>query len=344
MKGALNQVREMDCMTMLQIDRRALFGLGGGAMAATLAAPALAALADGPVGGETLPLWPGNPPGSPERPPVLSVIDHGRPGRRDRVLTGIATPLLTIRRAPRPNGMAALLIPGGGYVSEWIDNEGVSQADWLNARGITAFILTYRLPAEGWRDRPLAPLQDAQRALRLIRHQAGLHGVDPRHILVIGFSAGGHLAGSLATRFAEPVYAPVDAADRISARPDYAALIYPVISMAPGVTHHGSRAALIGEAADAGATAQTSVDQRVDSDTPPCLLIHAADDDVVPVENSLLRYRAMRAHKRPVAMHLFEDGGHGFGVKLPRSAPAAAWPELLLAQARATLGTVSAQE
>ncbi|QGP80380.1 alpha/beta hydrolase [Sphingobium sp. CAP-1] len=320
------------------MNRRALISLGGAAIVAGLATPAGAVGTEGPIGGEILPLWPGLPPGSPERPPALSVIDHGTAGRIDRVLTGIATPLLTIRRAARPNGMAALLMPGGGYVSEWIDNEGTSQADWLNARGITAFILTYRLPAEGWRDRSLAPLQDAQRAMRLIRHHAATYGVDPRRIVVIGFSAGGHLAGSIATRFAEPVYTPVDAADGLSARPDYAGLIYPVISMEPGITHAGSRAALIGGQADGAATAHASVDRRVDGETPPCLMIHAADDNVVPVENSLLMYQAMLARKRPAAMHLFETGGHGFGVKLPRSAPAAAWPELLLAQARLHLG------
>lgn len=306
------------------LDRRSLLTLGGGAALALAASPALAAA---PLGAESVRLWPGKAPGW-TRPVAPKVNDDGTPAQPNRGLAGIADPLLIVCRPTRPNGAGVLVVPGGGYVWESFDNEGTSQAAWLNARGITAFILVYRLPAEGWARHADVPLQDAQRAMRLIRANAARYGVDRNRLVVLGFSAGGHLAGSLATRFAEPVYDAVDAADRESARPDIAGLIYPVVSMQPGITHPGSREALIGASADTAMTEHYSVDRRVTADTPPVFLVHCADDDVVPVRNSLLMYQAMLAERREVAMHLFEKGGHGFGVRLPKAAPAADWPDL----------------
>jgi len=280
--------------------------------------------------GESIRLWPGRAPGARDTAIVRHMQDRtGGVPRRDRRATGIADPVLLVRRPARPTGAAVLVLPGGGYGFLAVDNEGEEQAAWLNARGITAFILYYRLPAEGWSDQALVPLQDAQRAVRLIRAGAIGFGIDPGRVAVLGFSAGGHLAGSLATRHAERIYAPIDAADRLSARPDMAALIYPVVSMAEPFSHAGSRDKLLGLDAPADRRRLASVETRVDADTPPTFLAHAGDDPVVPVANSLALYGALIAAKRPAALHIFDEGGHGFGVRLPTASPASAWPDLL---------------
>lgn len=278
---------------------------------------------------EIIDLWPGTPPGRTDARIIRRIDDQSNdPARPDRWITGIERPILVVRRPARPNGAAMLVVPGGGYGFLSYDNEGTSQAAWLNARGITAFILLYRLPAEGWARREDVPLQDAQRAMRLIRARAGRYAVDPGRVGVLGFSAGGHLAGSLATRHGEAVYAPVDAADRIDARPDVAGLVYPVVSLDAPFTHGGSRDMLLGNGASADARRARSVEVRVDSATSPIFLVHACDDGLVPPANSIALFQAMQNAKRPVALHIFEDGGHGFGVRLPRTMQASAWPEL----------------
>lgn len=307
------------------LDRRMLLALAGGATMSLAATGAAAAV---PLGSETVRLWPSRAPGW-TAPIALQVKENGSPGKPDRGINGVGDPMLIVCRAARPNGSGMLVIPGGGYVWESFDNEGTRQAAWLNARGITAFILVYRLPAEGWARHADVPLQDAQRAMRLIRAGAARYGVARDRLGVLGFSAGGHLAGSLATRFAEPVYDAVDVTDRENARPDIAGLIYPVVTMRPDLTHAGSHNALIGPSADAAMIDHYSVERRVGADTPPIFLVHSADDKTVPVQNSLLMYQAMLAAKRGAAMHLFETGGHGFGINLPPSEPAHDWPDLL---------------
>jgi acetyl esterase/lipase len=300
--------------------------LGGGALAA-LAASRLAAQIG--TQDEVVELWPGLPPGSRGTTIARKVDDQSHdPAHPDRWVRGIARPVLVVHRPARPNGSAVLVVPGGGYEFLSYDNEGTSQAAWLNARGITAFILMYRLPGEGWNARADVPLQDAQRAMRVIRSRAGGFRVRPDRVAVLGFSAGGHLAGSLATRHAEKVYAPVDAADRQSARPDVAALIYPVISLYEPYTHPGSRDALLGPRAKPAEQRGYSIEHRVDQDTPPVFLVHAADDGLVPPANSIAMFAAMTEAKRAVALHIFEDGGHGFGTRLPTDRSAMAWPAL----------------
>lgn len=298
------------------------------AAAGLAALPSLASAQTGP-NDETVDLWPGPPPGGGGTPIMRRIEDQSKdPARPDRWVTGIARPVLIVRRPARPNGTAMLIVPGGGYGFLSYDNEGTSQAAWLNARGITAFILLYRLPGEGWTKREDVPLQDAQRAMRLIRVKAVHFAVDPKRIGVLGFSAGGHLAGSLATRHADQVYAPVDAADRQDARPDVAGLIYPVVSLDAAFTHGGSRDMLLGPGAPAERRRARSVELRVDAGTPPLFLVHAVDDGLVPAANSVALFQAMVAARRPVALHIFEDGGHGFGVRLPGTMQAAAWPDL----------------
>lgn len=298
--------------------------------AATLAAIAPAALqAQTRPDDEIVPLWPSAIPGDRHAAIVRKIVDQSHDAKRlDRWVTGIAQPALLVRRAARPNGAAVLVIPGGGYGFLSYDNEGEEQAAWLNARGITVFILLYRLPSEGWANQPLVPLQDAQRAMRVIRAGAARFKVDPARIAALGFSAGGHLAGSLATRFAEPTYAPLDRLDALSARPDLVGLIYPVVSLEAPFTHGGSRDNLLGRDAPAALRHAGSVETRVTAETPPTFLVHAGDDGLVPVANSLALYTALTALKRPCELHAFDAGGHGFGVRLPRTMPASAWPDL----------------
>lgn len=301
--------------------------LGGGT--ALLALGSTGAAAQIVPGDEVVPLWTGSAPGSRGASITRKIDDQSSdPAHLDRWVTGIDAPALVVRRPARPNGAAVLLVPGGGYGFLSYDNEGISQAEWLNARGITAFILLYRLPGEGWDRREVVPLQDAQRAMRVIRANAAGFGIDPARVAVLGFSAGGHLAGSLATRHSEAVYDPADAADRLSARPVLAGLVYPVVSLAEGFTHGGSRDNLLGAGSSDAARRHGSVENRVTAETPPVFLVHASDDGLVPVENSLAFYSAMHAANRPAEMHLFDEGGHGFGVRLPAALPASRWPDL----------------
>lgn len=312
----------------MTLNRRTFIGIG----AAIGVTPALSHAAK-PRTAETLELWPGAPPGkNPDVPIERRVENQSRnPNTPDRWISGIDRPSIQAWRPSKPNGAGVLLVPGGSYAFLAYDNEGVSQAEWLNALGITAFILSYRLPGEGWHNRGVVPLQDAQRAMRIIRHNATKFGIDARRVAVLGFSAGGHLAGSLATRFDERIYAPIDGVDDLSARPDLAGLIYPVISLEADFTHAGSRDNLLGQGASPQALNMASVNRRVTAGTPPVFLLSTGDDGAVPPANSIAMYDAMRAARRPVALHIFESGGHGFGVRLPSSQPASIWPKLFTA-------------
>ena len=313
---------------MNDLSRRNLLGA---AALLGLAATAAATHADAQTTehDDVVQIWPGPPPGSTGTAIVRKIADQSKdPARPDRFVTGIARPVLVVHRPPHANGAAALIMPGGGYGFLSYDNEGVAQAAWLNARGVTAFILLYRLPSEGWTGRPDVPLQDAQRAMRVIRAGAARLGIRTDQVAVLGFSAGGHLAGSLATRHAESTYPPVDAADLLSARPDVAGLIYPVVSLDEPFTHIGSRDMLLGPGSSVSDQRARSVERRVDATTPPTFLVHAADDGLVPPANSIALFTALRAAQRPAALHVFEDGGHGFGTRLPATKSAAAWPSL----------------
>jgi acetyl esterase/lipase len=164
--------------------------------------------------------------------------------------------------------------------------------------------------------------------MRLIRRDASKYGIDPKRVAALGFSAGGHLCGSLATRHAEQVYAPVDNADRLPARPDIAGMIYPVVTLEGPAAHGGSRDNLLGKDAPEALRRSHSVEQRIDADTPPLFLVHAEDDRTVPVANSIALYQAILDHKRTAEMHLFDEGGHGFGARMPATMPGAEWPRL----------------
>jgi len=196
--------------------------------------------------------------------------------------------------------------------------------------GITCFVLRYRLPGEGWANRADVPLQDAQRAMRLIRANAAKYDVDAARLAAIGFSAGGHVSASLATRWDAKLYAAKDSADALDAKPVVAGMLYPVITMGPGA-HPGSLEKLLGPNPTPAAIAAYSCDRHVRADGPPSFLCLAMDDDVVPpLENGITMFNALHAAKVAVEMHLFQQGGHGFSIRGAIGKPCAAWPDLFL--------------
>lgn len=208
-------------------------------------------------------------------------------------------------------GTAVVVCPGGGYAVHAVDHEGTQVARWLNARGITAFVLKYRL---GPRYRHPAPMQDVQRAIQHVRAHAAQYGVVPHRIGVMGFSAGGHLASTCATHFVEPKPDASDPVERVSSRPDFAVLAYPVISMIEPWGHAGSKRNLLGENPDPELARLLSNDLQVTAHTPPVFLFHTGEDAGVPVENSLAFYAACRRHKVPAELHVYQFGPHGVGL------------------------------
>lgn len=281
---------------------------------------------------ETLDLWPGSLPGGETAAPAYAATMNGPMGERQLWVRGVARPSLAVYRPARPNGMGVIIIPGGGYEFISVQAEGIAVAERLNAEGITAFVLSYRLPAEGWTARPDVSLQDAQRAMRRVRSDASL-GVTGR-LGVLGFSAGGHLAAMVSTGWDDPVYVADDPADSLSARPDFAALIYPVILTEGVHAHAGSRDHLLGPSPAAALLAARSPLGRVRAEDPPTFLVHAMDDGLVPPANSVDYAAALSAAGVPVEMHLFDHGGHGFGLRGSPDSPGALWPGLLAAWLR----------
>ncbi len=261
-------------------------------------------------------LWPDRAPNTPKKLPVPNATMNGEAPRRELWLRGVADPIVGVFRPANPDGRALLSLPGGGYQFLSVENEGLNVAKTFNPLGITVFVLAYRLPGEGWVEPQDVPLQDGQRAMRLIRANADRYGIRAADIGLVGFSAGGLLGASLATAWHDPVYQPFDAADAVSARPAFAGLIYPVIS---------ADTMRVGT----GPAARFDPARRVRSDTPPLFITHAIDDPVVPVSESLAMMSAAREAHVPVEAHYFQEGGHGFGpLYLPPEMPGSHWPEL----------------
>ena len=226
----------------------------------------------------------------------------------------VSQPTLTVFLANQVsnNGTAVIICPGGGYLHLAINKEGYKIAKWFNSFGISAFVLKYRLPSDFiMTNKAIGPLQDAQEAIRMVRRNAAKWHLDPNKIGIMGFSAGGHLAATASTQFAEKVY---DSKDEVSARPDFSILIYSVISMLEGITHNGSKKYLLGENVNNEIAERFSNEKRVDDKTPKAFLVHATDDKAVRVENSINYYLALKQHNIPVEMHIYEKGGHGFGL------------------------------
>ncbi len=234
---------------------------------------------------------------------------------RDNItrIAKVSRPTLTIFKPEKPNGKSVIICPGGGYTILAFDHEGIRVAEQLNKWGVTAFVLKYRLPDDTTMiDKSLAPLQDAQQAVRLVRTNAKEWGLDKNKIGIMGFSAGGHVASSAATHF--NYKADINNKDTTSVRPDFAILIYPVISFDSSITHKGSKTNLIGANPTNEKSEFFSNELQVTKNTPPAFLIHAGDDSGVPVENSIRFYQACIKNKVPAELHLYPNGGHGFGM------------------------------
>jgi acetyl esterase/lipase len=250
------------------------------------------------------------------------------PPNQELWIRGVPFPEVNVYRPARPDGSSLLVLPGGGYEFLSIQNEGLDPAERFNAERTTCFVLTYRLPVEGWSNRSLVALQDAQRAMRLIRSRAADFRIDPARLGALGFSAGGHLAADLAVSHAERIYAPVDAADQLSARPAFVGLVYPVISLDPKETNGDSAPNLLGLDPSPELIAARSPALHVTKDTPPSFIAAAMDDGLVLPPNGLSWIEACRRAKSTVEAHLFSEGGHGFGLHLPKDLPGSRWPDL----------------
>lgn len=256
--------------------------------------------------GPSFELWPGKAPGENGEvgeEKLLPPKDEPRPVAR---LTNVTRPTITLY-APEPakqTGTAVVICPGGGYNILAIDLEGEEVARWLQSIGVTGVVLKYRVPARKNQPKHLAPLQDAQRAMSLVRCRASQWQIDPHRIGILGFSAGGHLAAATATNHDRRAYEPRDEIDKVGCRPDFAVLVYPAYL----VTNEA-----------------LSPEIRVDASTPPIFFVHAADDRI-SAENSVRMYLALLRAKVPSELHVYETGGHGFGLR-PSQYPCSTWPQ-----------------
>src|SRR6218665_256407 len=258
---------------------------------------------------KTFPLWPDKIPGELKNGDYQEKATY-----KYSVLLNtsqVTIPTLTIYQPINANGTSVIICPGGGYGHLAMEKEAKKVAEWLNSFGITAFVLKYRLPSDKIMiDKSIGPLQDVQEAIRTVRRKASDWKLDKNKIGILGFSAGGHLAATASTHFKEKVYAN----DSMSARPDFSLLIYPVISMKNEITHKASQKNLLGNNPSEESTNRFSNELTVTSETPPAFIIHTTDDKTVVVENSINYYLALKKLFIPTELHLYEKGGHGFGL------------------------------
>jgi len=261
---------------------------------------------------QTFPVWPGAAPGTAANPPAESATTTAK----DRLVAGrpvfrlgsVSAPTLTVF-APKASstGAAIVVFPGGGYNILAIDLEGTEVCEWLNSAGIACVLLKYRVPDTGPYPKSAAALQDAQRAVGLVRLHAAEWRIDPNRIGVLGFSAGAHLAAAVSTHFEKRLYDPIDAADRLSCRPDFAVIVYP------------------GYLALAEKSFALNPEVNPTAQTPPTFIVQA-EDDPVHVENALVYYLALKNAKVPAELHIYAEGGHGYGLRRTEL-PVTAWPQ-----------------
>lgn len=242
-------------------------------------------------------------------------------------ITNVHFPTLSVYLPKTGNGCAVVVCPGGGYCGVACAHEGRDIALWFNSHGIAAFVLKYRMPSNGCRHP--APLQDAQQALRIVRANAAKWGVDPHRVGIMGFSAGGHLAGSALTHLQPAGPVPAGVLGEQSIRPDFGILIYPVVSTTEPFSHFGSRDNLIGQNQPAELSHSLSNELQVTPQTPPTFFAHSLDDGCVPVENSFAMAKALSRAGVNAEVHLFPRGGHGYGMGAPGTLESR-WPELCI--------------
>jgi acetyl esterase/lipase len=249
---------------------------------------------------------------------------HGAPGAKGTSDNDKPTLAISLPPSDKATGAAVVVCPGGGYGGLAMSYEGIDVGQWLNDHGVAAFVLKYRHRGSGYQHP--APLDDAQRAIRTVRARAKEFAVDPHKIGILGFSAGGHLASSAGTHFDAGKPDAADPIDRVSCRPDFLVLCYPVISFTTPYTHQGSKKNLLGEHPEAKLVERMSSELAVTSETPPTFLFHTNEDTGVPPENSVLFYLALRKAGVPTEMHIYEKGRHGVGLA-PKLPALSSWPE-----------------
>jgi acetyl esterase/lipase len=267
----------------------------------------------------TLPLWPNS---------TTSASKHFHINQRGAI-SHVNSPYLKIYTPQNSNHIAILAISGGGYAREELAKESSPTSKFLQQQGFTVFELIYRLPNQDTND-VMAPFQDGQRAIRIIRSQANRFNINPEKIGVLGFSAGGHLAGMITTQWAHQFSTLNDSIDQISAKPNFAALLYPVISMQEPLDHTHAYKSLMGKKHDLLEQVFFSVNLHVNDQTAPIFLAHSIDDPIAPVQHSLDMQMALKKHNTPYEFHLFKNGGHGWGLGKVNT-ETIQWPTLFLA-------------
>ncbi len=291
-------------------------------LVALLVALAPAALAAEAAPREEIRLWPGTPPGNGK---VEGPETIGTEGSGLGAVSNIAVPRMRVYRPAVPNGAAVLVAGGGGYFRIQLKKESTPAAEWLQRQGFTVFELIYRLPNDGWD--AAAPFMDAQRAMKIIRTRAGEFGVRPDRIGIMGFSAGGHLAGFTAYQPARALYEGKDRFESVSARPDFAVLLFPVVTLRRPYDTTRTRREIVGEKASEKAEAAWSLDTYASKDAPPTIIFAAADDPTTPPGHGILLFQTLVAAGASAELHLFRDGGHGWGLGQPEQV-ISQWPGL----------------
>jgi acetyl esterase/lipase len=271
---------------------------------------------------EEIALWPGAAPGSggPSGPEKI-----GSSGTGLGAVSNVTTPRLRVYRPQQPNGTGIVICAGGGYFRIQLQKESTPVAQWLQQRGFTVFELIYRLPNDGWDAG--APFADAQRAMKIVRTRAAEFQLDPGRIGIMGFSAGGHLAGMTALTPARPLYQGRDRYEAASARPDFAVLLFPVVSLREPYTGSRARREIIGTKPSAEAQAEWSLETHADKAAPPTIIFSAADDPITPPGHGIALFQALQQVGAKSELHIFETGGHGWGLGKPDQ-PISQWPNI----------------
>jgi len=301
------------------MSRRAALGGAAGMLAASaLVRPGLLRAEEF----EEILLWPGTPPGKGK---ISGPEKVGTSGAGYGAVSNISTPRMRVYRPVTPNGKAVIVCGGGGYFRIQLWKESTPAAKWLQAHGYTVFELIYRLPNDGWE--AIAPFMDAQRAMKIVRSCAAEYGLAPDQIGIMGFSAGGHLAGFTALQPARELYSGRDRFESVSARPDFAALLFPVVTLRKPYDTTRTRREIIGEKPSRAAEDAWSLDTYASKDAPPVVLFAAADDPITPPGHSIALFQALQAKGASVEMHMFREGGHGWGLGEPHQ-QLSLWPQI----------------
>lgn len=273
---------------------------------------------------EEIPLWPGRPPGEGGATGPEKV---GEAGAGLGALSNISVPRMRVYRPAKANGAAVVVCGGGGYFRIQLLKESTPIASWLQERGFTVFELLYRLPNDGWD--ASVPFMDAQRAMRIVRTRAADFGIDPQQIGIMGFSAGGHLAGFTALQPQRKLYAGSDKYEMVSARPDFSALLFPVVSLRKPYDTTRTRREIIGETPSAEAENAWSLDTYASADAPPTIIFASADDKTAPPAHGIMLFEKLNAAGASAELHLFRDGGHGWGLGRPEQV-LSQWPAMFV--------------